>query len=245
MNYAILASGSKGNACIIETNGTRILIDCGTTKRYLSQSFESLGLRFDDIDHVLITHDHSDHTSQLKHFKNKSIFTSSPDMEDFTTVTPYEPFEIDGIHIMPIKTSHDDAYSVGYVLDDGKRKLVYMTDTGYVKETDLVYLRNADYYILESNHDPEMLMKTIRPYYIKQRILSDVGHLSNADAGLVLSKVVTENTKQIVLAHLSAEANTEALAIETVSEIVSNPRIEISVAKQYEIVMGGINNEKQ
>ncbi|WZU01611.1 MBL fold metallo-hydrolase [Erysipelothrix sp. D19-032] len=78
MNYAILASGSKGNACIIETNGTRILIDCGTTKRYLSQSFESLGLGFDDIDHVLITHDHSDHTSQLKHFKNKSVFTSSP-----------------------------------------------------------------------------------------------------------------------------------------------------------------------
>lgn len=239
MKYFMLASGSKGNACIIEVEGLRLMIDCGTTKRYLTQSFDSLGLTFGDIDAVLVTHNHSDHTSQLKHFTHAEIF--SPVKHDWETnlVNPYEGFEFNGISILPIKTSHDDESSVGYLIEAAGQKLVYVTDTGYVREQDIEILKNAETYIFESNHDPEMLMLTTRPYHIKQRILSDEGHLSNEDAALVLSKLVSERTREVVLAHLSLQANTETLAISTVTEKLNDKSVIVKAARQFEIVFGG------
>ena len=239
MKYTILASGSKGNASIVETDNIRILIDCGTTKRYLTQRFEELGLQFNDIDAVLITHDHSDHTSQLKHFVGATIYCPSPNPYTNIQVEPYERFFVGDVDVFPIKTSHDDEYSVGYVITWNDTKLVYITDTGYVRDQDLVYIEDADYYILESNHDPEMLMKTSRPYYIKQRILSDEGHLSNDDAGQVLAKIVTERTKEVVLAHLSEQANTEMLAVQTAKKYIEYQEIQVRAAKQFQIMVGG------
>lgn len=239
MKYFMLASGSKGNACIIDVDGVRIMIDCGTTKRYLTQSFNSLGLSFEDIDAVLVTHNHSDHTSQLKHFRHAQIY--SPAKHDWETnlVNPYEQFEFSGISVLPIKTSHDDESSVGYLIEASGSKLVYVTDTGYVRDQDIDLLRNAETYIFESNHDPEMLMLTARPYHIKQRILSDEGHLSNEDAAIILSKLVTENTREVVLAHLSLQANTEDLAIRTVSKQLRDKSVVVKAARQFEIVFGG------
>ncbi|WP_323611763.1 MBL fold metallo-hydrolase [Erysipelothrix enhydrae] len=239
MKYSMLASGSKGNCCLVESHGVRIMIDCGTTKRYLKQSFESLELTFDDVDCVLITHDHSDHTSQLKHFSHHQIYCPSEVVFNHTKVEPYIPFHVGPFIITAVKTSHDADDSVGYIVDDGSRKLVYITDTGYIREQDFELIRDADYYILESNHDPELLMQTNRPYAIKRRILSDTGHLSNEEAGVLLSKVVSEKTKEILLAHLSSEANDEYLALSTVRELVDNEGIEFNVAKQFEIVIGG------
>ncbi|QIK70875.1 MBL fold metallo-hydrolase [Erysipelothrix sp. HDW6C] len=238
MKYALLASGSKGNACLIEAGNQLLLIDCGTTKRYLTQSFMALGKDFSDVDAVLITHDHSDHTSQLKHFRSSPIYCPSP-IEDVYQVQPYEDFMIGDFHILPIKTSHDDAYSVGYVIRYGEEKLVYITDTGYIRDQDLPLIHDADYYIMESNHDPEILMGTNRPYAIKRRILSDVGHLSNDDAGILLSRIIGDQTKSIFLAHLSEQANTEALAIDTVRTHIGENDIKIVAGKQYEIVKGG------
>ena len=239
MNFYVLASGSKGNACIIKTNEQTLLIDCGTTKGYLKTSMAKIGLVFEDVDAVLITHDHSDHTSQLKHFAHATIYSPSTHNYDSRKVIPYEGFVIDAVSVLPIKTSHDDADSVGYVLEINGEKLVYVTDTGYIRTQDFEYIQNADYYIFESNHDPEMLMLTPRPYYIKQRILSDEGHLSNEDAGLILAKAIGANTKQIVLAHLSGQANTEVLALETVRKHVPQLDIDIKAARQSEIVSGG------
>ncbi len=239
MKYFMLASGSKGNACVIDVNGVKIMIDCGTTKRYLNQSLESIGLSFDSIDYVLVTHDHSDHTSQLKHFKH--AITYSPTSHDFDSVmvNPYESFEINGVNVLPIKTSHDDESSVGYVLSNGDSKLVYVTDTGYIRKQDMELIKDANIYIFESNHDPEMLMLTARPYHIKQRILSDEGHLSNEDAALILSQVVTDNTKEVVLAHLSLQANSEDLAISTMRKHLNSDSIIVKAARQFEVVFGG------
>lgn len=239
MNYYMLASGSKGNACIIEVGQTRLLIDCGTTKSYLMQSFASLNLSFEDIDAVLVTHDHSDHTSQLKHFTGTSVYCPTPNAYRSTHVEAYQRFTVGDASIFPIKTSHDAEHSVGYVIDGDGSKLVYVTDTGYIRESDLSYLVDADYYILESNHDPEMLMQTQRPYYIKQRILSDEGHLSNDEAGTILARVVSPRTKEVVLAHLSDQANTESLALETVRSYLSKVQLALKVAKARAIVAGG------
>lgn len=239
MKYYMLASGSKGNACIVDVCGKKILIDCGTTKRYLTQSFKALGLNFDDIDAVLITHDHSDHTSQLKHFLHAPIYSPSIHSFEHQTVIPYQSFSIDNISVLPIKTSHDDESSVGYVIESEGIKFVYVTDTGYVREQDFGYLRNAHYYVFESNHDPEMLMTTARPYHIKQRILSDEGHLSNDDSSYVLSKLVDNNTVEVTLAHLSLQANTEELALETCRKALEGRNVKIKAARQFEIVVGG------
>lgn len=239
MYFYVLASGSKGNACIIKTDNQTLLIDCGTTKGYLKSSMEQVGLTFADVDAVLITHDHSDHTSQLKHFSHAAIYSPSTHPYDSYKVVPYEAFAIASISVLPIKTSHDDADSVGYVLEANNEKLVYVTDTGYIRTQDFAYIENADYYIFESNHDPEMLMLTPRPYYIKQRILSDEGHLSNDDAGLILAKAIGQKTKEIVLAHLSGQANTEALALETMRKHITQENIEIKAARQHEVVSGG------
>lgn len=239
MKYYMLASGSKGNACILEVNGIRLMIDCGTTKRYLTQSFISLGLSFEDIDAVLVTHNHSDHTSQLKHFKHAKIFSPAKHEWDTILVNPYQRIEINGISILPIKTSHDDESSVGYLVEYSDYKLVYVTDTGYIRDQDIELLRDADTYIMESNHDPEMLMLTQRPYHIKQRILSDEGHLSNDDAALILSKLVTDKTREVVLAHLSQQANEESLAIKTVVNQLGSEKIVVKAARQFEIVFGG------
>ena len=232
MKYSILASGSKGNCCVIESQGVRVMIDCGTTKRYLTNSFTSIGIDFHEIDAVLITHDHSDHTSQLKLFVNHTIYSPTPLLFDSLIIEPYISFSIGHLTVTPIQTSHDAGDSVGYIIEDGISKLVYITDTGYIRDRDLEYLDAADFYIMESNHDPELLMETSRPYYIKRRILSDTGHLSNHDAGLILSKVVSMKTKEIVLAHMSEQANEASLAMRTVRSFVSNPDIKLSVARE-------------
>lgn len=248
MKYHVLASGSKGNSCVIQTQGVSILIDCGMTQKYLKESFSRIDVDFKEIDALLITHDHSDHTKQLRMFKDLSIYSPSFIDFEYTHVEPYESFTIEHVQITPLKTSHDTEYSVGYVFDDGVTKLVYMTDTGYVKEQDYQYLENADHYILESNHDPEMLMKSNRPYYIKQRILSDTGHLSNEKAGQVLSHVISLKTQTITLAHMSLEANDESTVLKTIYKELENhdvDRLHIQVAKQYDIVSGGTSFEKE
>ncbi len=238
MKFSILASGSKGNACVVSSSGSHLLIDCGTTQRYLKESFQKINLKFEDLNAVLITHDHSDHTRQVKMFKEFPIYSPVELEVDSQPVHPYEAFELGPFTVMPLRTSHDAEVSVGYVIDDGMHRLVYITDTGYIREKDYPLIENADYYVLESNHDPAMLMKTSRPYMIKRRILSESGHLSNEQAASILKDVVGIKTKQVFLAHLSEEANTERLAYDTVR--ASLPKsIEVFVARQHEMVFGG------
>lgn len=242
--FVLLASGSKGNACIVEHNGVKILIDCGTTKRYLMDGLGMLNLGFDDIQALLVTHHHSDHTRQIHQFK-KQVYTPEP-LESFHThVTPYESFYVEHIRVFPIKTSHDAEISVGYVLEADKQRMVYITDTGYIKDSDLMYLTGADYIILESNHDPELLMQSNRPFHIKQRILSTTGHLSNDESGKILQKVVTSNTKEIVLAHLSEEANTLQLAEQTIRTYLHDYSHRLVAAEQFNYVYGGSYYDKE
>lgn len=216
------------------------MIDCGTTKRYLTQRFEEIDISFDTIDGLLITHDHIDHTSQVKLFAHTKIYAPEPLKYDHTLVQPYQRFQIGDAVITPIPTSHDADVSVGYVIEDGNEKLVYITDTGYVREKDKALISDADYYIFESNHDPQLLMRTKRPYMVKQRILSDTGHLSNQDAASILSEIVSDRTKEIVLAHLSLEANTTELAIDTTLSKIEGRTIRVKAAKQFEIVKSGL-----
>lgn len=244
MKYTLLASGSKGNSCLIETKNNKLLIDCGTTKKYLLASLEKIDVRLDEIDALLVTHDHVDHTRQINTFKNHQVFTPTELQVEHQLVNPYESFEFKDFEITAVQTSHDAELSVGYVIKTNGQTLVYITDTGYIRKTDYKFIEGADYYVLESNHDPDMLMKTRRPYSVKRRILSDTGHLSNDQAGRILSDITGSRTKEVVLAHMSEEANTVVLAQETVESYLLDTDIKVYVARQHEILFGGNYYEK-
>ena len=119
----------------------------------------------------------------------------------------YVPINVLDLTITPIPAYHDAAETVGYVIEDEENKLVSLTDTGYVHNKIFDLISDATCYILESNHDPQILMNSDRPYYLKQRILSDHGHLSNQDSMIVLAKIMGPNTKIVMHAHVSQECN--------------------------------------
>ena len=243
MKVCVLSSGSKGNTTYIETEKTKILIDCGNSSKYILTKLQELDIDPKEIDAILITHVHVDHVKGLqvliKHI-NPTIYMTEKMYPYLDYVTNYvfienETFQIKDINIEVIKTSHDTEDSVGYIVNNDKKSVVYITDTGYINKKYFDILSNRDIYIFESNHDIEMLNNGRYPFELRQRILSDKGHLSNYDSAKYLSKFIGNKTKRIILAHLSEENNTEVLALATLNDRLKKEKIDfnnIIIAKQ-------------
>lgn len=246
MNYTILASGSRGNSTVIESNGHTILIDCGIPSSELYSKLEELNISIEQIEAVLITHEHIDHIRSIQNFDFAKIYSSQDTLANLNSgniLFPFQEYLIAGFKITPIPLSHDCNNPIGYIVKDEKESLVYMTDTGYVKEKYFQYITNATHYIFESNHDVKMLLHTNRPYYLKRRIMSMEGHLSNDDAAIILSRVIGDRTKSLRLAHISEDANTKELAYDTLISVfeecgISYGNISIEVADRYQITKG-------
>ncbi|WP_273234933.1 MBL fold metallo-hydrolase [Ileibacterium valens] len=226
MKVSLLNSGSAGNCCIVQSSNTTIMIDCGSpSQKYLRQAMEEVDVSVNDLDAVLITHNHSDHVRWLNMFRQRPVYSycslvcRNSKKEtlpiNHQLIVPDEIFEIRDFTIQSLGLSHDAGNTLGFILtlNTTGEKLVYVTDTGYFPVGYQEDISNADYYIFESNHDPDMLMHTSRPMWTKQRILSDVGHLNNLDASKILAAAVGNRTRKVVLAHISREANTENLAL--------------------------------
>ena len=250
MRVDLLASGSKGNACVVRDGTTCLLIDCGSTKKYLTKALAEIGVTAEEIDAVLITHDHSDHVSQLRMFSSLPIYspTDLPETEYFD-VRPMRPFFIEILKITPLALSHDAPHTTGYIIESGSEKLDYITDTGYVPEKYFPLLKDADTIVMESNHDVGMLMRTARPQYIKARIYSDEGHLNNEDCAAVLDHIVTRRTKTIFLAHISQQANTRERALSVTCDVLKhhadkNENLMVAAAGQFEILTKGETDEE-
>jgi phosphoribosyl 1,2-cyclic phosphodiesterase len=242
MKVVVLASGSKGNVTYVEDGETRILIDIGKSCGYIEKKLQEIDINPDTISAILITHTHIDHIVGIRTFykKYKPVIYIMPKMlpalseylDDFDCTYFTEVTQINNIKVDVIKTSHDVPDSVGFLLND---ELVYITDTGYLNDRYLPKLKNKSMYIMESNHDIEMLYNGNYPYHLKKRIASDTGHLSNIDSSKYLSKIIGNNTKHIVLAHLSKENNTRDKALETLfSTIEVNDDLDVLVAEQNE-----------
>ena len=242
MKVVVLASGSKGNVTYVEHNDTRILLDIGKSCNYVEKALTDIGVEPSSINAILITHTHIDHVEGMRVFykRYKPKVYIMPKMykylndcvDDDSYVYYEEEIMIGNIKVNIIKTSHDVEASVGFLINDN---LVYITDTGYINQKYIPMLSNKTMYIMESNHDIEMLYTGGYPYHLKMRIASDVGHLSNIDSAKYLSNMIGINTKRIVLAHLSKENNTKELALETLlNTLDSNSTIEIVIAKQDE-----------
>lgn len=224
MEVCALTSGSKGNSTYVSTKSTRLLIDIGSTSMYVEKKLKEINIDPKSINGILISHTHNDHISGLKVFikkYNPTIFATEKmirELKKLFYIDNYviidETFSIGDINVTSIKTSHDAVDSNGYILENNGKSVVYITDTGYINRKNYSKLKNKNLYIFESNYDVNMLMNGKYPYYLKQRILSDKGHLSNKDASYYLSKLIDKETKTIILAHLSKENNTPEIAKE-------------------------------
>ncbi len=253
MKYAVLASGSKGNSTIVSSGKTNILIDCGISKKRLNERLAICGLGITDINIVLVTHSHSDHTAGLKNFDESmqfsQLFVLGKNIPESQILCPFTKYKFGDFFVTPIPLSHDAINTTGYIIEDKNEKLVYITDTGYVSEKALDLSKNADYYIFESNHDPKMLCESGRPQELIKRILSDHGHLSNLEASYYLSGLVGDKTKEIVLAHLSEECNTPQIALETYNKVMMTqlceiPNILVRCADETNVYKGGNWNKE-
>ena len=244
MQVKTIASGSKGNCTIVLCNDTNLIIDMGISYLTLKRSLEENSLSFDNFVGILITHCHKDHTSGLasllKH-TNLNVFIPEEMYESIKEYVPYDKCifledkdKINDIEIELIHTSHDAPYSVGFIIEHNQRSLVYVTDTGYINRKYLNKMVDKNVYIIESNHDEIMLMDGPYPRFLKERVISDKGHLSNKTTATYLKKIIGPNTKNIILAHLSEKNNTEEKALEAMQDQGLDKLVKIQTARQYE-----------
>ena len=244
MKIKTIASGSKGNCSIILCKKTNLIIDMGISYLTLKRSLEENSLSFNQITGILITHNHKDHVNGLAALTKKTNIPVYIPLEMYDSIKELVPkeqcqfveeqFEINDVQIELIHTSHDAPYSIGFIITQAEKSLVYITDTGYINRKYIPKIRNKDLYLIESNHDEKMLMDGPYPRFLKERVISDRGHLSNVSAAKYLEKVIGEKTKNIVLAHISEKNNTEELAYNCTKKIVNNKNINITIAKQHE-----------
>jgi len=239
-----IASGSKGNCTIVLCNGTNIIIDMGISFLTLKRCLEENSLSFDDFSAIFITHCHKDHIKGLGTLANKTkleVYIPEDMYESLKEYIPYakckfieDKFNINNVEIELIHTSHDAPASVGYIIRNEDKSMVYVTDTGYINRKYLKKMVNHNLYMIESNHDEEMLMEGPYPNFLKERVISDQGHLSNNTTAKYLSDIIGENTKYIILAHLSENNNTKEKAIEAMKERELDKKVKILIADQYE-----------
>lgn len=245
MEYHVLASGSKGNSIFIYEEGTGLLIDCGISRKQLLYKLNRLGFQENDIHYVLLTHDHYDHNKNISIFDKRIVYCGKGcirDIDDNHEFQDYKTFQLECFEITPLPISHDATSPFAFVIKGKSETLLYMTDTGYVSQKNMTYMKDLEYYIFESNHDVEMLMETKRPLFLKNRIYGDKGHLNNEYSANVMAQVIGEHTQEICLAHLSQEANTPEKALTTYHRVFAERNIKfdcIKVASQVDVVSGG------
>lgn len=233
MKIKVISSGSKGNATLINYNNINILIDAGIPLKKLEEKNKE---EIKNIDIIIITHIHDDHikglNSYIKRF-NPLIITKSEELTDKTQSTNImntDNYLINDLEINLFNLSHDVKCS-GVSIKETK-EIIYITDTGYINKNILKEIKNKDLYIIESNHDVNMLRKSKYPFYLQQRILGDRGHLSNEDCSKYIEKIIGDNTKNIILAHLSEENNNQELAYKTTYEKIKDKEINLLIARQ-------------
>ena len=230
---SILASGSTGNCTLLESGCTTLLIDAGVGRKEMLRRFEALGrARPENVDGILVTHEHSDHSNALAqlardwkcpaylteptHREMLKMYEDGPKtrIERVIYIRPGIKFLIGDIEITAFTIPHDAADPVGYAFCANGKKVAIVTDLGYMPELVKHHLREADFLILESNHDLEMLKVGPYPWYIKQRVMSRTGHLSNETVSAFLAdpESFDGRPRYLVLAHLSENNNNPDVA---------------------------------
>lgn len=242
LKFCSLSSGSSGNCYLAGSDNTYILIDAGISARKITSRLNSLNVNPSDISGILITHEHSDHISGIDVLSKNygiPIFSNSKTSAALTEICKYSDnfimhsfennvsFNIGDLEIKAFPVHHDAADTVGFSVKNSGSKICTATDTGCVTDDIINEISDADLIILEANHDENILKMGRYPWSLKQRILSNHGHLSNTAAGEAILKIIRKNPKsrQILLAHLSKENNFPEMAYQTIINILDQNSI--------------------
>lgn len=248
--FCPLASGSKGNCLFLGTATTKILIDAGLSFKQTKERLSSLHVNIEEIDAVVITHEHSDHIRGLetlsKHMDLPILANSDtakaicdivgarPRFKIFSTG---ETFEFGDISFHPFSVQHDTVDPVAFTVVIDDVKIGICTDLGFATSLVKMHLKECDYLYLESNHEPSMVYASSRPQIYKQRVLSRQGHLSNQSCAELLREVYHKDLKRVYLAHLSEECNHPQKALDLSKELLKPhlERLSIMIAHQDKV----------
>jgi len=235
MRVINLASGSKGNCTFIEAGGVKILIDAGLSVVELVRRLDLIGEKPDNIDAILLTHEHSDHIKGMTGFLKKyrarcyvhekvaeRLQESWKISEDKISKISHYSFSLNELRIIPFDLPHDSISCLGYMLEYKSKRVTFATDLGVMPLSVLELIKGSSLVYIESNHDKKMLDACHYPYIIKQRIKSDKGHLSNEQASAILIELAKSGTKYFVLSHLSENSNTIEQAYLTNARALEN-----------------------
>lgn len=232
MQIHIMASGSSGNATFVEFEDSKLLIDTGISNKRIEMGLAEIGVRPSELDGVLITHEHSDHIKGLDVFSRKhqipvyarpltwKKITCRDKIPQHCRHIIEDEIEIGKLKIQAFNTSHDAIDPVGFCIKYEDCKLTFATDLGVVTPEVEEAVAYSDFLILEANHDLQMLIDGTYPFYLKQRIRSKLGHLSNHDTAKLLASTPRKSNMQVFLAHLSQHNNHPALAEKTVANVL-------------------------
>jgi phosphoribosyl 1,2-cyclic phosphodiesterase len=244
LRFRVLGSGSGGNATLVEAGGTRVLLDAGLGPRTLAERLESVGVDPTSLAAVVLSHEHGDHARGAAAFSRRfevpvactAGTRRAAGLDEVATtrlLRPGAPFDLGALSISSVALPHDAAEPVGFVVSTGSARLGHATDLGHVSRGVVAAFRHCDALLLESNYDPAMLRGGPYPWSLKERILSPVGHVSNADVARYLATGLGPDCRTVVLAHLSQTNNHPELARGTAEESLrrsrrSGVRVELS-----------------
>jgi len=255
MRLTIFASGSKGNCALLETSGTRLLVDAGLSARQIEEHLASADCAPSDLHGIVITHEHDDHISALRVFAARHDLPVYANREtqravaeafgngaraapriDWRIFRTGESFAVGDFGVEPFAIPHDASDPVGFLFRSGARAIVFATDLGQVTGLVADKARQADALVLEANHEHRLLMEDPnRSWSVKQRISGSHGHLSNEKAAHALERIVSDRLAHIFLAHLSEDCNRPDLAEGTVRRRLDElgaSRVGVTVARQ-------------
>lgn len=245
--FCPLASGSKGNSIFFKTSNTKILIDAGLSYVQLKTRLEKINQSIDEIDAVLITHEHTDHISGLKLLTErhnipviansdtaKAIYNTLHTLPRFKVFTTSEEFEFKDLKIFPFSIKHDTLDPVGFIINYDNLKFGFCTDIGFVTTLIKTFLKECNYLYLESNHHVPYVHASKRSYVYKQRVLSRQGHLSNDESISLLDEIIHENLKHICMAHISEECNSKKLILDLLKNLLEKKKIDIKYSLAYQ-----------
>ena len=253
LKFCSLYSGSSGNSLFVETPTTKLLIDAGESSKKIENALTNLNIDANNIDGILVTHEHIDHIKGLGTFAkkfnipvyaNKETWDAMPEVAQKiepscqNNFIPYEKFDIGDFKVLPFQIPHDAANPCGFNLFYEEQKISIATDLGHMDTKLIKYLEESEFVLLEANYDPNILKCSKYPYTLKQRIAGPNGHLSNEMAGKTISYLLKSGLSKVMLGHLSKENNFPELAYQTVVDELCNNnfdenKISISVANRH------------
>lgn len=251
--FCSLYSGSSGNSLFVESNKTKLLVDCGESAKKIITSLADIDVDIEKIDAILVTHEHIDHVKSLGTLSKKyniPIYTNietlnaMPDQankikDDNIHIFDFsKDFEIGDFQIHPFSIPHDAANPCAFNIFYNNKKISIATDIGHITPEIIKNLEKSSFMLLESNYDPNILKCSPYPYHLKERISGPLGHLSNNVAGQTVSHLIDSGLNTVMLGHLSRENNFPELAYKTVmEEVIENnypeKAVKLSVATRF------------